>query len=144
MYNVQCTMYNCTIFCPLQKQHIEQAKSCLFVIGNPMQITVDIALDSVQYMNVGGGSIPRLLVFHYYYYSPAGQFAPFTFNPICSALGGGRDTHCTHRHPLFITDAAQTPPLLAETPTLLPKLDQGTLGMSDPLQLTFDQLGTDS
>ena len=23
------------------------------------------------------------------------------------------------------------------------KLDQGTLGMSDPLQLTFDQLGTD-
>ena len=25
----------------------------------------------------------------------------------------------------------------------LVKLDQGTLGMSDPLQLTFDQLGTD-
>ena len=26
---------------------------------------------------------------------------------------------------------------------LIIKLDQGTLGMSDPLQLTFDQLGTD-
>ena len=28
-------------------------------------------------------------------------------------------------------------------PNLGNKLDQGTLGMSDPLQLTFDQLGTD-
>ena len=35
------------------------------------------------------------------------------------------------------------PPSNAPRVLLPQKLDQGTLGMSDPLQLTFDQLGTD-